>query len=351
MHSRNDACVHVCFNYTLQYDLIFWAMVEFMEYWVPIVILRVVSILFKRIVVYKIITKRMKWEGWKRDEAGEFLLQRGWFHHYDLFMLIVRLATGFVTALVRFIITVGVALVTLTRANVSPLPAWIERYTLLDTGSKSFQAVLKVNHRFNNPIFRVACWVLMEDSARRRELTAAASATDAADDGKQIKDASDVPGDLVSVEQLCGQIKLFEEEEGANNVETKKTDAPDTTEETQKKVDVAEDTQVTVKTRRHSGLGVLRWRLAIMLHHYPQLRYYRAHYLAREDAKKPHSWKQGPARDPEMPTTDRTPLPALSDPTSSVATTTERSMAELAHRLLQGVGQRLCNPRCRRVYT
>ena len=303
----------MCFNNTLQYSLLWWAVKEFWRYWVSILVVIIGNILLKSVVVYKIITKQMKWEGWKRERPGEFLLCRGWFHHYDLYMLIVRLATGFVVALVRFIMTIVIALITLTRANVSPLPAWVERYALLDTGSKSFQATLKVNHLFNNPIFRVACWLLVEDSAHRRACTA----------GKK-----DVGSYLASVDQLCGKFKLFEEE--AHTVETKKNDDPDTAAQTQNKADVAEDTRVTVRPRRRSGLGVLRWRLAIMLHHYPQLRFYRAHYLARAGGKKPHSWKQG-ARDPTAVATPNTDL----SPLRIVETPAEGSMAELAHRLLQ----------------
>ena len=260
--------------------------------------------LIQNIVVYQLITKLVKWEGWQRPAPGDFLLRRGGFHHYDLWMLILRLTTGVMTAIVRFFITIAVALITLTRADVSPLPAWIERYLLLDTGSKSFQSLVKVYHHFNNPIFRVACWILTEDSKLRRHAT------------------GNLRNGLATVRQLCGKIKwegAEEEQRLAPGVESSnKSDTSETAKEIQskeakdnnesessnaaKETEPKKQTQVTVRSRRHSGLGVLRWRLAIMLHHFPRLRYHRAHYLAQKHAKAPHYWKTGaPTRDAKEP--------------------------------------------------
>ena len=207
---------------------------------------------------------------------------------------------------------VSIAMVTLTKANVSPLPAWVERYLLLDTGSKSFQAVIKANHHFNNPVFRVACWLLVEDSAYRRTMV------------------GDSRSAFVSAVQLCGQVTLCDEE----GVGTPKED----TNKEQKEVDMIDEAKITglnaadntgkkVQKRRHSGLGVLRWRLAIMLHHYPQLRCYRAHYLARKDAKKPHYWKQ------EVNIKDMNLMKPSCGPTSQDFTH-KNSFVELINRLL-----------------
>ena len=300
--------------YTLQYELLWYVIKNFWKFFVPIIVTSVVNILFKKVVVYNLITKRVKWKGWKREEMGDFILLRAVFHLYDLWMLITTLVTGFMTAVIRFIITVGVALVTLTSANTSPLPAWIERYVLLDTGSKSFQAVLKANHDFNNPIFRVACWLLTEDSARRRDTGGAATG-------------------LAPIEVLCGQLKLVDE--GAKT-ETKKNNEPDTS-QPQERVDKPDDTTISVKTHRRSGLGVLRWRLAIMLHRFPQLRFYRAHYLAQNADKVRNKWKQQPATSQNshadgaraMPDTAS---PPLSDSTDFVKASAERAIAEIANR-------------------
>ena len=221
-------------------------------------------------------------------------------------MLIVRLATGVMTAVVRFFLTVAVALITLTRADVSPLPAWIERYFLLDTGSKSFQAAVKAYHHFNNPIFRVACWILAEDPKRRRQAVL------------------EFENGVATVGQLCGRIRWY------SGSESEDDDEGDTS-KSKKEAVSTKDTRVTVRTRRRSGLGVLRWRLAIMLHRFPQLRYYRAHYLARKDAKKPNYWKQQLSRDD--PSMNLVPTPRYaSESVASFKVTAERIAAELTNR-------------------
>ena len=198
------------------------------------------------------------------------------------------------TALVRFIVTVAVALVTLTRADLSPLPAWIERYFLLDSGSKSFQAAVKAYHHFNNPIFRVACWILTEDPKRRRQLLAQGGLTGVA-----------------TAAQLCGKVTFDDEAEKEDVASEAKDDDEADTATAGKEAVSTKDTRVTVRTRRRSGLGVLRWRLAIMLHRFPQLRYHRAHYLARKKGKKWNLWRQGMAASDSAETRTRKRTPRI----------------------------------------
>ena len=291
---------------TAQYRLLWYVIRTFWPIWLPIVITALVNFLLKKIVVYSIITRRVKWEGWKRAQPGDFVLRRGCFHVYDLWMLISRLATGIMTALIRFFITIAIALVTLTRADVSPLPAWIERYLLLDTGSRSFQGAVKAYHHFNNPIFRVACWMLTEDSKRRR------------------KAAFGFGNGMATVAQMCGRIKWHSTSEA-------KDDDCDASASAKQDASTTKDKKITVKTRRRSGLGVLRWRLAIMLHRFPQLRYYRAHYLAQKNVKKPNYWKQQLARDDASTSLVSTPC-YVSKPISSLESTAERVAADLTTR-------------------
>ena len=292
--------------FTAQYRILWYAIKTFWPIWLPILITALVNFLLKKIVVYNIITKQVKWEGWKRAQPGDFVLRRGCFHMYDLWMIIARLVTGVMTALVRFFITVAVALVSLTRADVSPLPAWIERYLLLDSGSRSFQAAVKAYHHFNNPIFRVACWILTEDSKRRR------------------KAALGFGNGMATVAQMCGRIKWHAASETKVNAESD-------TSTSAKEAASTKDTQITVKTRRRSGLGVLRWRLAIMLHRFPQLRYYRSHYLAQKNVKKPNYWKQQLARDDASTSLVSTPR-YVPKPISLLESTAERVAAELTTR-------------------
>ena len=153
--------------------LIVYAIFKLYTIWVPIVVLAIYNSLVKKFFVYTWITNQ-------KGDQGDRILLRKWFHMYDLWMFFIRLGTSFITALTRFIIAIAVALFTLPRTNVSPLPSWIERYTALDTGSKSFNAVIKLYNEFNQPVFNVACWLLEEESKDRR----LQHSTDDARDGK-----------------------------------------------------------------------------------------------------------------------------------------------------------------------
>ena len=85
-----------------------------------------------------------------------------------------QVVAGLVKALVRFALVVLVTLFSLPRIDRSPFPAWLEMYLLLDTGSKSYQGVILLYHSYNNPVFRVACWLLQEDAANRADPETAA---------------------------------------------------------------------------------------------------------------------------------------------------------------------------------
>jgi hypothetical protein len=131
------ALVAFLFTWSASRLLIMYAIVELTYIWVPIVVAAVVNILIKKIFVYKLITSQ-------KGPAGDRILLRRWFHIYDLWMFFIRLGTGAIAGVVRFLLAIAVALITLPRTNTSPMPAWIERYTELDSGSKSFSAVIKL---------------------------------------------------------------------------------------------------------------------------------------------------------------------------------------------------------------
>lgn len=154
-------CVAFIFTWQRTRALIVYAIFKLYTIWVPIVVLAIYNSLVKKFFVYTWITNQ-------KGDAGDRIILRKWFHMYDLWMFFTQLGTSFITALTRFIIAIAVALFTLPRTNVSPLPSWIERYTALDTGSKSFNAVIKLYNEFNQPVFNVACWLLEEESKDRR---------------------------------------------------------------------------------------------------------------------------------------------------------------------------------------
>ena len=157
---------------------------------------------------------------------------------------------------------------------------------------------------------------------------------------------------MVTVDQLCGKVKFDDSKEEVDAASEAKDDESGTSasaKDGQEEVDAAseakddesdtsasakddasttKDTKITVKTRRRSGLGVLRWRLAIMLHRFPQLQYYRAHYLARKNAKKPNYWKQQLARDDASTSVVSTPC-YVPKPIASLESTAELSLIHI----------------------
>lgn len=90
---------------------------------------------------------------------------------FELWELLTQVAAGIVKSIVRFVMVIVAVLFSLPRIDRSPFPAWIEYYLLLDTGSKSYQGMICMYHVHNNPVMRVACWILLEDSRDRRDAT------------------------------------------------------------------------------------------------------------------------------------------------------------------------------------
>lgn len=87
---------------------------------------------------------------------------------FELWELMTQVAAGLVKSIVRFVLVLLVVFFSLPRLDRSPFPAWVEYYLLLDAGSKSYQGVILTYHLHNNPIMRVACWILQEDARDRR---------------------------------------------------------------------------------------------------------------------------------------------------------------------------------------
>ena len=106
----------------------------------------------KKFAVYKFITNQA-------GPMGDRLIQRRVFHVYDIIMMFLKMATGIMTALTRFIMAMVIAIFTLPRMDASPLPGWIERYLLLDMGSQSYHAMIMLHHRHSNPVMTMAIQV------------------------------------------------------------------------------------------------------------------------------------------------------------------------------------------------
>jgi hypothetical protein len=100
---------------------------------------------------------------------NQVIKMRYFYMAFDLFEVLIRIAAGVVTAIVRFLLVMlGVAL-SLPRLDRSPFPAWMEAYLLLDSGSRSYQGLILLHSAHNNPVMRVAAWMISEDAKARRE--------------------------------------------------------------------------------------------------------------------------------------------------------------------------------------
>ena len=88
---------------------------------------------------------------------------------YDMYQILLSSIAGLTKALVRFVLVVVIALVSLPRTDVSIFPAWVEVYLQLDSGAKSYRGLVLLYHHHNNPVMRVAAWLLQESAKARRD--------------------------------------------------------------------------------------------------------------------------------------------------------------------------------------
>lgn len=95
------------------------------------------------------------------------------FMGWDMVQILLTVVTGVSKSITRFALVTVAVLFSLPRIDRSPFPAWLETYFLLDTGSKSYQAVIVMYHHHNNPVMRVFVWLVSEVVAARAEHVAA----------------------------------------------------------------------------------------------------------------------------------------------------------------------------------
>ena len=193
---------------------------------IPIIAAAVVNIGLKKTFGYKLATSA---------KPHDHIRMRRLYHLYDSCQIFMTMAAGFMVAFVRFIITCVIALGTLPFMDRSPIPAWVERYLLLDTGSKTYHSMVLLYHTFNHPLHISACWIMLEDSRRR----------------KKISD------------------ELRSDQGGVHP-------HPPATKPDARHRYLATSQKWNGKKR---GTGYARWHLAIMLHNYPYLRHFRSHAL------------------------------------------------------------------------
>ena len=227
---------------------------------IPMIVPIVVNIILKKIFVYKIITSQSK-------PMGDRLLLRRAFHAYDLVMVVFRLFTGPITALVRAIMGFGVALITLPFMDRSPIPGWVERYLLLDMGSQAFHAMILMHSRLSNPVMNVAIELWSHATFRRiNDQNAAVPLRHESALGKEDNAGVASTDDWIGDDRYAAGHRLYVEL-------TSHALRPFTPKEQ------------WVETRGgRKGLGPMRWHLAVMLIRCPWLRRYR--YFGGDRYKK-----------------------------------------------------------------
>jgi Ca2+-binding EF-hand superfamily protein len=209
---------------------------------IPIIATAVVNIILKKTFGYKLATNA---------KPHDHVKMRRLYHLYDAVQIMMTMAAGFMLAFIRFIITCVIALGTLPFMDRSPIPAWVERYLLLDTGSKSYHSMILLYHTFNHPLHISACWMILEDSRRRKALS-------------------------------LQEVSKKDEVEGIPRPPVSKPEVRHRYLATAQKWN-----------GKKRGTGYKRWHLALMLHNYPYLRHFRAHALkAARLAQEMHNEKQ-----------------------------------------------------------
>jgi hypothetical protein len=229
----------------------------------------IVNIALKELWVYQIIT--IKAGPRNIHGSNEKMLHRRWYHMYDIIMIVFRLFTGPITALVRFFMGVGIAFLTLPRMDVSPLPGWFERYMLLDTGSKAYHGMVLMMHRMSHPIHNVSLEVWAHATFRRLSGTQEVDrwpgvihTNGEISNGEWIHDPKYAAGHLL-YKKLTEEGRPFTPVEKWNGPDNKKT-----------------------------KVGPKRWHLAVMLTRMPQLREWRVfERYEKKRKKKDKSDKRG----------------------------------------------------------
>jgi Retinol binding protein receptor len=137
-----------------------------LDYWRTILILVLPSIIqslvVRRIIGYELLTSAS-------GPMGDRIAHRRLYMLYDVVQAYLTMFTGIVTAIVRMVTVLGVTILSMPRLDQTPMPAWLGRYLLLDTATRSYRGVLVQHHAFNHPIAVVFLHVLSDAVASRRQ--------------------------------------------------------------------------------------------------------------------------------------------------------------------------------------
>lgn len=149
--------VTVFLAWNLTWDVIVWGLENHLTEILVVLIPTFVNLILNKLV-YKTILAGPKVVRFR-------LLLMAW----DMVQILLTVVTGVAKSITRFALVLVAVLFSLPRIDRSPFPAWLETYFLLDTGSKSYQALIVLYHHHNHPVMRVFVWLLSETAATRSE--------------------------------------------------------------------------------------------------------------------------------------------------------------------------------------
>lgn len=95
-------------------------------------------------------------------ENYNFYLTNRFYGIYDFVLIYLSLGAGLVGAIVRFILSLVIALITVSIVDQPNLPAWFLKYLWLDGVNKSYLGMIYMYHIHNHPIHVTFAQILSE---------------------------------------------------------------------------------------------------------------------------------------------------------------------------------------------
>jgi len=148
--------ITVIFAWSLTWDVLLWFIRENRSTLIVLIIFAAINPIIKLIVTKIIVAK-------------DHIVYRYCWAAFELYEILSQVVAGVAKSITRFVLVLVGVFISLPRIDRSPFPAWIEYYLLLDSGSKSYQAMIVMYHIHNHPVMRVAAWILQQDASDRRD--------------------------------------------------------------------------------------------------------------------------------------------------------------------------------------
>jgi hypothetical protein len=120
--------ITVIFAWSLTWDVLLWFIRENRSTLIVLIIFAAINPIIKLIVTKIIVAK-------------DHIVYRYCWAAFELYEILSQVVAGVAKSITRFVLVLVGVFISLPRIDRSPFPAWIEYYLLLDSGSKSYQAM------------------------------------------------------------------------------------------------------------------------------------------------------------------------------------------------------------------